>query len=287
MFKISLLLLVLLVFIFIIYIQSYNSYKVLKSSNHKIDINLPKSKYQLFPYNSSISKEGDYYYIYTRIDNNSNCGNSLWRKIKDRLKKENTEIFLGITQLDKNFNYKNFNIIKFEDSYEDLRVFFYNDNKYFIGTKFDKNGSYPILLDQNYNQINILDTHNKPFYANKNFIPININSEIYVIKNHNPLEILKVVSQNSENWLLSEHYKGKYEKNIPKLRGNTLYLPYSNNKLISITHDVDNKINLGSFATDMLGLKVYRHYFTILNIDDINENEYLSDNIDADNTQGK
>jgi hypothetical protein len=276
--NIVLLLFFIFIILFLIYINYNNNnfYRVLNSSNHKININLPISKYKIFPYNSSISKEGDYYYIYTRIDNNPNCANSIWRKIKEFLNKENTEIFLGITKLDKDLKHKDFNIIKFKNSYEDLRVFFYKNKKYFIGTKFDENGIYPILLDQNYKKIDIVDINNKPFYKNKNFIPIIIDSDIYIIKNHNPLEILKVLYKTPEKWILSNHYKGYYDRRIPNIRGNTLYLPYynDNNKLISITHDVENKLNLGTKFNHILGLKIYRHYFTILNIQDIN-NPYI------------
>jgi hypothetical protein len=262
-----------LIIIVIIYII-YNNKKCNYNYNYdiyKINFNIPKS---LHSYNCCISKENNEYILYTRIDNFISGDDFSFNKIikyinlflyKDLFKKENRITYLGITRLNYNFEENNLyktQFIKFDDIIEDLRVFYYKNFKFFIGTLVEDMDKFcPIVLNDKFNLINIFDENEEKLYGNKNLIPLILNSSLYLIKNHNPLEILKVSYIDNEILKVIPYYKGNYNKKIKKIRGNTLYIPFEKNKLIGITHSCDLFRN-------------YTHYFTILNIEDIN-NPYI------------
>ena len=93
--------------------------------------------------------------------------------------------------------FKNYFIDRFDISniiIEDLRVFKWNGQKYFIGTIWDKNEFYPIILDSFYNIYYIDDNKGSNFKYNKNFSPLIYNDKLFLIINHNPLEIIEVKS---------------------------------------------------------------------------------------------
>ena len=92
------------------------------------------------------------------------------------------------------------------------------------------------------------------YTKNKNFIPFEIEGELYMIKNHNPLEILKA-EQKENSFITDLYYSSEKRDDIPQLRGSTLYIPLGGGRFLGITHTV----NL---------YKKYRHYFTILNASD-------------------
>lgn len=210
--------------------------------NKQIDFDLP---HPLHSYNSSISKEKENYIVYSRIDT--------WPFQNTNNK------FLGISALDKNFNIISQKIDSLPKGLilEDFRPFFWENKKYFIGSfKYTTNPIfYPIILDDQYNIYNVLDKNLKTYDKNKNFIPIEIEDKLYMIKNHNPLEILKVEKIVKNDFITELYYSDKKRDDIPHLRGSTLYEPLGGGRFLGITHTV----NL---------YKKYRHYFTILNASD-------------------
>ena len=208
---------------------------------------------KLYTYNSSISKENGDYVVYSRVDN-----------AVDSTKKRET--YLGITILDQHFNIKN-QYMKSQNRdgnvIEDLRVFFYKNQKYFIGSMYELflnktvlNKFRPVILC-NDKIIEIVED-NQLLYNNKNLIPFMVNDNLYIIKNHNPLEIIKVIEITDKCYTIP-HYKAKYNSLFPKLRGNTLYIPFKENKMIGITHIFNT-----SFSRN------YVHYITVIDITDIN-----------------
>ena len=210
----------------------------------QIEFDLP---HPLHTYNSSISKEKENYVVYSRIDT--------WP-----FKNTNNK-FIGISNLDKNFNVisqKIDNVTKAGIIIEDLRTFFWKNKKYFIGSfKYDRDPIfYPIILDEQYNIFNIVDKDLKMYAKNKNFIPVNINNDLYIIKNHNPLEILKVEKIVDNHFITDLYLSDEKRDDIPQLRGSTLYEPLGGGRFIGITHTVNYLY------------KKYRHYFTILNASD-------------------
>lgn len=211
---------------------------------------------KLYTYNSSISKENGDYVVYSRVDN-----------MVDFIEKR--EIYLGITILDQHFNIKNQymkNQNRDENVIEDLRVFFYKNQKYFIGSMYElvlnnillNNSFRPVIL-HNDRIIEIVED-NELLYKNKNLVPFIVNDDLYIIKNHNPLEIIKVIEITDKCYTIP-HYKAKYNSLFPNLRGNTLYIPFKENKMIGITH---------IFNTSFFVFKNYVHYITIIDITDIN-----------------
>jgi hypothetical protein len=214
-------------------------------------------------YNSSISKENGNYVVYSRISNWS-CKN------KGKATKEGIKNLLGITVLDKDFNIISKNVINPEDpffSLEDVRVFFWNGKKFFIGSRYIYNDHikrpnifFPILLTSTLERIDILDENGKNYYNNKNFVPIILENELYLIKNHNPFEILKCLYVEDEKKLYcKEIISGEYDISIPNLRGNTPYIELENNRFMAITHET---------IEDRAKQRTYLHYFTIINFED-------------------
>lgn len=277
-----------LITIFIIYflftIYYYKKYDYSSLSNYKIyeikyneinDINI---------FNSCITKEENNYIIYARIDDTYN------KHILDYnykcITKKSREEYLGKFIYDKNFNLIDKTIENCKDYVknmilEDFRVFFYNGKKYMIGTCCEEDyytyskTFYPIIIDyekrfNNNNIIKIVDENGKKFDGMKNFIPFieKNENELYLIKNHNPLEIGKMYyNNNNENntYIYKNFYKGNFKKHLPNLRGNTLYLHFSYKKYIGIVHD--------SFKNKIFP-QIYRHYLVILNFEDKN-NPYI------------
>ena len=259
---------IILISIYYYYYFGYHNYyyeNIKYNNKYTIEI---KNKENLLTYNSSISKENGNYIIYSRVDNMKTLP-IIYDVNKYR------KIYLGITVLDKNFNILYSKIenenIQNKDMYEDLRVFFFKNKKYFLGCCCKRNTLnfypifYPIILDEKYNIINIVDEKNNLYYSNKNFIPIIMNYELYIIKYHNPLEILKVIKIDDNKCYTINYFKGKLNNNLPKLRGSTTYLQFSENYLLGITHTMNIKLLFSS---------VYRHYITLINISDIN-NPYI------------
>ena len=231
------------ILIYLLVSEIFYGYTNLSSRyNKQIDFDLPRP---LHSYNSSISKENENYIVYSRIDT--------WPF-------ENTNNkFLGVSTLDKNFNLVSQKIDRLTPGLilEDFRPFFWENKKFFIGSfKYTTNRIfYPIILDEQYNIFNVLDKDLKTYDNNKNFIPFEIKGELYMIKNHNPLEIVKVEKILDNNFITDLYYSDKKRDDIPLLRGSTLYEPLGGGRFIGITHTV----NL---------YKKYRHYFTILNVSD-------------------
>ncbi len=219
----------------------------------------------LYAHNSSISKENGNYVVYSRITNFSNC--SLFDRVKT-LNDKRINI-IGISEFNKEFNIISQRILHINHSLEDLRVFFWNNKKYFIGSEYDidnLNIFCPILLDQNFNKINIVNKDGKKFINNKNFSPIIVNHKLFFIKNHNPLEILKIDKMDNESIVLSDYVKNIKNPQLPMLRGSTPYINIGNNRLLAITHD----LVLNDFCGWSISFnKTYRHYFTIINFEDI------------------
>ena len=210
--------------------------------NKQLDFNLP---HPLHNYNASIVKEKENYVVYSRIDT--------W---PFEPPKSRTDIYLGISTLDKKFNLISQKIENPSPGLliEDLRAFFWKNKKYFIGT-FDRSSAFwPVILDDQYHIYDILDKESNPYVKNKNFIPIEIKGELYIIKNHNPLEILKA-DKKQKSFHTDLYFSSGKRDDIPLLRGSTLYEPLGGGRFLGITHTV----NL---------LKKYRHYFTILNASD-------------------
>ena len=244
--------------VIVLYMRPFFTYKSIDYKNKK-EIKHHMDK-KLLTYNSSISKENDDYVIYSRVDNMISEFHSKRR------------VYLGVTVLDKDFNVKNqyaINTGKDQNKViEDLRVFFVHDKKYFIGTIYElvlnnifgNSMFYPIMLDEMYNTIDVVDEKGI-MYNNKNLVPYMIHNNLYFIKNHNPLEILKVVTLSDKCYTKS-HYKAPVDPNFPKLRGNTLYIPYMDNKLLGITH---------TFTNSLFILRNYTHYLTILDVTDVNK----------------
>ena len=241
MIKLVVLLLVSILFYLLVSEVCYGYTDLSSRYNKQINFDLP---HPLHSYNASISKEKENYVVYSRIDT--------WPF-------ENTNNkFLGVSTLDKKFNIISQKIDTLTPGLiiEDLRAFFWKNKKYFIGSfKYTTNPIfYPIILDEKYNICNILDKNLKTYDKNKNFIPIEIKGELYMIKNHNPLEILKV-EQKENDFITDLYYSSEKRDDIPPLRGSTLYEPLGGGRFLGITHTV----NL---------YKKYRHYFTILNASD-------------------
>jgi hypothetical protein len=220
--------------------------------------NLPTG---VLPYNSSISKEGGNYVVYTRIDN---CGSNNFDKLKryiGGIKIDRTPVYLGKTIFDKNFNVLEQNIIDPAPGImlEDLRVFFWKGQKYFIGTKWEGD-FYPYVLKENgygYEMYDILGETGK-YIGNKNFMPINIGSELFLIVNHNPLEIVRVFINDQKNaFYTTPYFSSKFREDIPKLRGNTPYIDIGNGRYLGITHTLNFWM-----------MKNYVHHVTIINAQD-------------------
>ena len=244
--KVIILLIILTFFyLYVYYSIHYNPYTLspIVTKNIIFDIDHP-----LHAYNSSISKEDENYIVYSRIDT--------WP-----FKYPRKNIYMGITILDKDLNTISQKIDEPKPGLvvEDLRPFFWNGQKYFIGTfsKYPKEPIfYPVILDEKYNICNILDKKMKTYNDNKNFIPIEIEGELYMIKNHNPLEILKVEKILGNDFITDLYYLSNEKTDIPKLRGSTLYEPLGGGRFLGITHTVNYLY------------KKYQHYFTILNASD-------------------
>lgn len=286
---------ILMIFIFIyILLIIYRSYEYQYTllnyyKLYKIDFDLLNSNLRSF--NTSVSKEDDKYVFYTRIDDFYNDYN-----FKNCLMNKKREEFIGVTVYDKNFkkiSYKIENCLDYFENrnhiLEDFRVFFYKNKKYML-TNFYYNSYYsnfisekqeqifyPVVIDYNNrynfqkNLIKIVDKDKNVYKGMKNFIPIIIGEDLYMIKNHNPLEIGKCFFDNKNNEILyNDIYNGKFNKNIPNIRGSTTYLSYSydnksnkSNKYIGIVHDVVKYYK-----------KVYRHYFVLLDFTDL-KNPYI------------
>jgi hypothetical protein len=219
---------------------NYNFVKELTIDNYNFNK-------KLYIFNSSISKEDENYIIYSRIDN---CKKSFLEKILNYFKKSDRDLYFGISIFDKNFNLISQKIEKTSNSYliEDLRVFYWKNKKFFIGTKWDK-GFFPIIIDEFYNSYNIVQDM-KLYKDNKNFIPFILNENLYIIKNHNPLELL-YVTKIDQDFHTIDYILSDKRKDIPNLRGSTTYIFLSKNRYIGITHECINRN--------------YVHYFTILN----------------------
>jgi len=219
---------------------NYNFVKELKIDNYNFNK-------KLYIYNSSIMKENDKYIIYSRIDDSKK---SFFEKILHFLKKSQRDLYFSISICDKNFNLISQKIEKTSKSHliEDLRVFYWKNKKFFIGTKYDK-GFFPIIIDEFYNSYNIVQDM-KLYKGNKNFIPFILNENLYIIKNHNPLELL-YVTKIDQDFHTIDYILSDKRKDIPNLRGSTTYLFLSENRYIGITHECINRN--------------YVHYFTILN----------------------
>jgi predicted GH43/DUF377 family glycosyl hydrolase len=243
MIKLILILLLLSIVVYLLVSEICYGYTDLSSTyNKQIDFDLP---YPLHSHNSSISKEKENYVVYSRIDT-----------FPFTSPENRGHISLGISILDKNFNIISQKIETPSPGLiiEDLRSFFWKNKKYFIGSYYYNNPLFcPVILDEKYNIYHILDKDLKTYTKNKNFIPIEIQGQLYIIKNHNPLEILKV--DKKENFLTDLYFSSEKRDDIPDLRGSTLYEPIGAGRFLGITHTV----NL---------LKKYRHYFTILNTSD-------------------
>ena len=219
---------------------NYNFVKELKIDNYNFNK-------KLYIYNSSIMKDDEKYIIYSRIDDTKK---SFLKKILDFFKKSERDLYFSISILDKNFNLISQKIEKTSNSYliEDLRVFYWKNKKFFIGTKFDKE-FFPIIIDEFYNSYNIVQDM-KIYKGNKNFIPFILNEKLYIIKNHNPFELL-YVNKIDQDFHTIDYILSDKRKDIPNLRGSTTYLFFSKNRYIGITHECFNRN--------------YVHYFTILN----------------------
>ena len=243
MIKLILILLISSILVYLLVSEIFYGYTDLSLRiNKQLDFNLP---HPLHNYNASITKEKENYVVYSRIDT--------WPFEPPKSRKD---IYLGISTLDKNFNVISQKIENPSPGLliEDLRAFFWKNKKYFIGT-FDKSSAFwPVILDEQYNIYDILDKDSKPYIKNKNFIPIEIKGELYIIKNHNPLEILNV-EKKEKSFLTDLYFSSGKRDDIPLLRGSTLYHDIGGGRFLGITHTV----NL---------LKKYRHYFTILNASD-------------------
>jgi len=245
--KIIILIIIIFLIIFLILRYKINyisiNYKFIKEL--KID-NYNFNK-KIYIFNSCISKEDDKYIIYSRIDD---CKKSLLEKILNYFKKSDRDLYFGISIFDKNFNLISQKIEKTSNSYliEDLRIFYFKNKKFFIGTKWDK-GFFPIIIDEFYNSYNIVQDM-KIYKGNKNFIPFILNENLYIIKNHNPLELL-YVTKIDQDFHTIDYILSDKRKDIPNLRGSTTYLFLSKNRYIGITHECINRN--------------YVHYFTILN----------------------
>lgn len=216
----------------------------------------------IYPYNSSISKENNEYVVYTRFDNSGGIIN----KIKHFFGTPRN-IHFGISRFDEDFNLISQNTIQHHTPnciLEDLRVFFFRNKKYFIGTLW--NGNFcPVITDEFYQIYDIVDQNLKKYVGDKNFSPIQINNELCFIKNHNPLEILKVTRINNDEHMVHTEllFSSKRREDLPELRGNTEYmyiegeLGENNGKYLGITH------------VRILHHK-YIHYLTLINASDLN-----------------
>jgi hypothetical protein len=141
---------------------------------------------------------------------------------------------------------------------EDLRVFFWKGQKYFIGTKWEGE-FYPTVLKESrgeYKIYEILDENGERYNGNKNFMPINIGNELCLIKNHNPLEIVRV-SINDHSFYTKPYFFSSFREDIPKLRGNTPYIDIGDSRYLGITHTLNSWMG-----------KNYVHHVTIINAQD-------------------
>lgn len=216
---------------------------------------------KIIPYNSSIIKDNDVYIVYTRVDSYDSF-----------LNKNRNGCHLGVSIFNKDLEQISYRIDRFDISniiIEDLRVFKWNGQKYFIGTIWDKNEFYPIILDSFYNIYYIDDNKGSNFKYNKNFSPLIYNDKLFLIINHNPLEIIEVksIEKDHKNIVKTEDYiRYQYDKNMPNLRGSTPYINIGNNRYLGITHTLSFSSNLVN--TLFNGRKIYKHFFTILNLED-------------------
>ena len=245
MIKLLLVLLLLSILLYLLVSEIFYGYTTISSRLAKeINFDLP---YPLHSHNSSISKEKENYVVYSRIDT-----------FPFTSPENRGDISLGISTLDKNFNIISQKIETPSPGLiiEDLRAFFWKNKKYFIGSYYYNNPLFcPVILDEKYNIYHILDKDLKTYTKNKNFIPIEIKGELYIIKNHNPLEIIKVKKIVDNHFMTDLYYSSEKKDDIPLLRGSTLYEPIGAGRFLGITHTVDL-------------YKKYRHYFTILNASD-------------------
>lgn len=257
--------LLILFLIFLLY-SYYISNKDCVSNIYSYNINYPKSYYNyndneiVIPHNSSVIKENNQYIVYTRIDVYSSDKN-----------KNRSGCHLGVSIFNKDLKPVSSKIDRFNVEgiiIEDLRVFKWLGKKYFIGTKWDKD-FYPVILDEFYNIYSIDDNKGSYFKGNKNFSPLIHNNKLFLVINHNPLEIINVksIENKDQNIVKTEEYiKYSYDKNIPNIRGNTPYINIGNNRYLSITHTLSHTLNPINILLN--GKKTYKHFFTILNLED-------------------
>jgi hypothetical protein len=209
-------------------------------------------------YNSSIikNKEKDGYILFSRESNQTKCyGNYNFLK-------KNAMNNLVIKFLDSNFDKIKKNVINL-NNLADVRSFYYNNNIYLIGTwlknfnDFETNNNTCMcIIDPKFNITKLYIEGTKLFEKKeKNWMPIIINDKLFIVVEHNPLTIVEPNLLSGECKII---YKGKYNKNIPKLRGNTPYIHLGNNIYLGITHIAFN--NLFSF------FQKYLHYFTIIDM---------------------
>jgi len=245
-----------------------NEYCDFNNSHIRYDIKFKNLEKKYYENNSSIIKNGESYYVYTRISNYSDITYPIIRAFYwlycDVLKVDKYHNLLGVTQYDNNFDIISQNIyhpnIKNKNlSIEDLRAFKMYKNIYFIGIA--KNNiekkCYPVILDQYYNIYDIVNSKNGSlYYGDKNLVLIGENTGL-IIKTHNPLDIL-IIKSKTDHILVDTYFQGKYDKNIPNFRGSTNYLSLEKNKYIGIAHCVDSR----------LIYKNYTHYFIILVVRD-------------------
>lgn len=256
------------------YILSVNTQKYIKVKEKlKYCIKFRDLDNNYYENNSSVIKLGERYIVYTRISNYSDITYPIIRGFYwfyiNVLKLDKFYNLLGVTEYDYNFNIisqkiEKPNIKNDKLSIEDLRAFIMNDNIYLMGIASDHSLKkfWPVILFNDYSIYDILDMNNNRYYGDKNLVFIN-NSKL-IIKNHNPLEILKIEDVYSKSVITSTYFKGKYEKNKPNFRGSSNYLNIGGDRYIGIVHSVDYKI---------IG-RDYMHYFLILNVGD-NENVYI------------
>jgi hypothetical protein len=230
----------------------------IKSKTFDIDF---KNGYKM--YNPSIVKNNDdTYTLMFRVSNKPLC--NLHKRIKTFI--TSLKNYILLVDLDKNYNILN-NEVSFAKSLhfvdnddngygiEDIRGFYYNNIIYFIGTYLKRN-KLPTPVIINYKgDITIIKTKD----MQKNWSPIILDDKLYFITEHNPFTLAEV---NLDTGNFKYVHKSKYNKSLPKLRGNTPYISLGNNKYLGITHTVIDNVGL-------LYYKNYAHYFTLI--------EYVND----------
>lgn len=238
-----------------------------KKGIRPIEFNIPEILDGYKAYNASIVESDGEYKLYVRLSNFVSCD---WLETQKNFVKfflEGFKSYLLVCRLDRDFNVISMEMINQSHkqySVEDVRAFKWAGKTWFISSIL-MNGWDDEVKPENPHKfcpaisadcVNWKELHmrgDEPFQkTEKNWSPLVVNNRLYLIQNHNPLVILE---PDVESGVCDVIYRGEIREDIPRLRGNTPYIPLGDGRYLGLTHTTDGNVVVG---------KDYTHYFVIL-----------------------